>query len=186
MAWRYEDESAGRYGLGVTAVTKGIPDPYRKLRPAPPTSDRDHCSCVGDPPIMLQAHLSTNPLSCMICNLEVRPERVGFGEDLAEKLATWRSFHDCFYLLWLDSGEFEAFAKAQLENPESAVNVRALQLVSELNAHRRTYYWWFQDTEVQEYRRLSQCPVCEQDLRQQHGRHVCESCSVVVPSERSV
>ncbi len=73
-------------------------DPYWKLKSPPPTPDDELCSCAGSPPIMLQAHLSPNPVSCIACNLEVAPERIGFSESLAEKLAFWQSFHDCFYL----------------------------------------------------------------------------------------
>src|SRR6188768_378604 len=116
-------------------------DPYEKLRPPPPTPEDELCSCVGSPPIVLQAHLSSNPISCADCNLEVPPEHVGFSEAIAEQIAYWRTFHDCFYMLWLYSGEFEDCAKAQLENPISAVNMRGLELVSDLNTLRRTYYW---------------------------------------------
>jgi len=157
-----------------------IADPYWKLRPAPPTPDEALCSCAGSPPIMLQAHLSSNPLSCIVCNHEVPPERVGFSEALAEGLAFWQHFHDCFYLLWLDSGEFESWAKTQLEDPASPVNQRALELVSELNAFHRTYHWWFQDTGAEEFLPLSRCPVCHTELVEQHGRQVCEQCSIVV------
>jgi hypothetical protein len=101
-------------------------DPYWKLRPALPPQDDEICASVRSPPIVLQAHLSPNPVSCLLCNLEVSPERIGFSESIAEQLAFWQRFHDCFYFLWLDSGEFEAWAKAQLENPTSEVNKRGL------------------------------------------------------------
>jgi len=112
---------------------------------------------------MLQAHLSSNPLSCLACGREVPPERIGFSEAFAEKLAFWQSFHNCFYLLWLDSGEFESWAKAQLEDPGSPVNKRGRELVSELSARRTAFYWWFQDTGAEDFessrllRRLVQC-----------------------------
>lgn len=156
------------------------PDPYWKLRPPPATPREELCSCADSPPIMLQAHLSSNPLSCVTCNLEVPPERVGFSSALAEKLAFWQGFHDCFYLLWLDSGVFESWAKAQLEDPGSPVNERGLELVSDLNAFRRTYYWWFQDTGAEDFQPVSRCPACQAEMRAQHGRQVCERCSIIV------
>ena len=154
-------------------------DPYW-IRPLPPTPEEELCSCPEAPPIVLQAHLSSNPVSCLACNLEVPPERVGFSETLAEKLAFWQSFHDCFYLLWLDSGEFESWARAQLDDPASPVNKRGLELVSELNALHPAYYWWFQDNGAEDFQPLSQCPACQSDLAEQHGRLVCEQCSIVV------
>ena len=155
-------------------------DPYCQLRPPPPTPDNELCSCSGSPPLMLQPHLSSNPLSCMVCNLEVSPERIGFSESLAEKLAFWQSFHDCFYRLWLDSGELESWAKAQLSDPGSPVNKRGLELVSELSSFRRAYYWWFQDTGAEDFQPLSRCPACQDDFSDQHLRNTCEQCAIVV------
>jgi hypothetical protein len=155
-------------------------DPYWKLRPPPPTPDGELCSCAGTPSLVLQAHLSYNPLSCIACNLEVPPERVGFSEALAEKLAFWQSFHDCFFRFWLDSGEFESWAKTQLEDPRSPVNTRGLELVAELRALRPTYYWWFQDNGAEDFQPLSRCPACQNVLLERLGRHVCEQCFIVV------
>ena len=154
-------------------------DPYWKLRPPPPTPDDELCGCA-DSPIVLAAHHSSNPLLCMVCNLEVPPERIGFSEALSERLAFWQSFHDCFYLLWLDSGEYESWAKAQLENPTSPVNQRGLELVSELGEFRPAYYWWFQDTAAEGFQPLNCCPVCGGELAMRHKQLVCASCSVMV------
>ena len=155
-------------------------DPYWKLRPPPPTPDDELCSCSDSPPIMLQAHLASNPLSCIACNLEVPPERIGFSNAFAEKLAFWQSFHDCFYLLWLDSGEFESWAKAQLEDPRSPVNKRGLALVSDLNRLHRAYYSWFEDSGSEDFQSLSGCPACHNELSEQHNLCTCEKCSIVI------
>jgi hypothetical protein len=155
-------------------------DPYWRLRPPPSIPDDELCFCTESPPIILQAHLSANPLSCIACNLEVPPERIGFSEALSERIALWQSFHDCFYRLWLDSGEFESWAKAELEDPASAVNKRGLELVSELRAFRAAFYWWFQDTAEEDFQPVSRCPSCKDELAKQHGRHVCNACRIVV------
>ncbi len=153
---------------------------YWKLRPPLPTPADELCSCAGSPPVMLQPHLSPNPLSCFACNFEVPPERIGFSEALAEELACWQSFHDCFYRLWLDSGEFESWAKAQLSDPCSPVNKRGLELVSKLSSFRPAYYWWFQDTGADDFLPLSRCPTCSGELSKQNRRNTCEQCSIVV------
>jgi ribosomal protein S27AE len=155
-------------------------DPYWKLRPMPPTPEDEICACTSSPPVVLQPHLSPNPLSCLVCNLEVPPERIGFSSALAEALAFWRTFHDCFYHLWLDSGEFESWARAQLETPESPVNTRGLRLVAELNRSRRAYYWWFQDSGVETFQPATHCPRCATPLASAGQRWLCESCSIVV------
>ena len=156
-------------------------DPYERLRPRSPTPVDELCLCAGSPPIMLQAHLSSNPLSCIDCNLEVPPERVRLSRELCDGLASWRQFHDCFFNLWLDSCEFEAWAKAQLEDPASAVNVRGRALVAELNDVHRAFYWWFRDSGEDGYDvPLSRCPVCQRALVEHHGRGACLTCSLVI------
>jgi hypothetical protein len=157
-------------------------DPYWKLRPPPPTPDDELCSCAGSPPLMLQPHFSSNPLSCVACNREVPPGRIGFSETIAEELASWQTFHDCFYRLWLDSGEFESWAKAQLSDPNSPVNKRGLALVAKLSGFRRAYYWWFQDTGAEGFQPLSRCPSCQGKLSERLGRNTCEQCSIVISS----
>ena len=54
------------------------------------------------------------------------PGRISLTEELAERVAFWQSFFDCFRVLWFDSAEFECWAKVQLEDPKSPVNQRAL------------------------------------------------------------
>jgi hypothetical protein len=155
-------------------------DPYWHLRPLPPTPDDEICSCADAPPILLQPHLSRNPVACLICNLEVPPERIRFSAALAQGLAHWQSFYNCFDFLWLDSAEFEAWAKSQLEDPSSPVNTRGLELVAELNQVRRTYYSWFQDTGAEDFQPTTRCPLCTAPLIQVHRRRLCEACSISV------
>src|SRR5436309_1669958 len=119
-------------------------DPYWKLRPPPPTPVEELCVCTRVTPLVLQPHLTSNPLSCARCNREVPPERIGFDEALADALASWRDFHDCFYFLWLDSGTFEEWALMHLRDPFSVVNSRGLELAAAVSKFRRCYLWWFQ------------------------------------------
>src|SRR5207249_2147529 len=91
-------------------------DPYWKLKPPPPAPHDEVCSCAGQPAIVLRSALSYNPIACADCNLEVPPERLGFSEKLAEEIAFWRTFHDAFFHLWLDSAEFEQWARGQLSD----------------------------------------------------------------------
>ena len=158
-------------------------DPYWKLRPGPSTPPDELCSCAELPSILLRSAFGENPLACAQCNLEVLPERLGLPAQLADDLATWRSFHNCFYLLWLDSGEFEAWAHAQLSDPKSPVNSRGLSLRAELDLVRRAYYWWFQDVGGEDFVPLTACPICSQALTDTGlVGAICETCSVLVAS----
>lgn len=156
-------------------------DPLEKLRPAPPTPVDELCSCAGSPALLLRSTLGPNPIACAACNLEVLPERLAISNELAESLAGWRSFHDCFYLLWLDSGEFEAWALRELTDPRSVVHARGLSVRTELEQVRRSYYWWFQDVGSDDFVALSSCPLCGVKLVEMGlVGLVCEDCSVLV------
>ncbi len=163
-------------------------DPYFRLRPQAATGADEICRCQQGIPVLLQPHLSSNPLSCGRCNLEVPPERLGFDVGLADALASWRDFHDSFYSLWLDSGEFEDWAAAQLRDPSSPVNVRGLDLARRLSVYHRCYLSWFQDEGALESMAATHCPRCSAALetrysgeRPQGGElRLCDSCLIAV------
>jgi len=84
------------------------PDWYAKLKPPVPTPVDEVCKCDGTPHIKLMSALSSNPVHCMDCNLEVAPEALGMNEQLVDSIVRWRQLHDALYILWLDSGDYEA------------------------------------------------------------------------------
>ena len=158
-------------------------DPYRKLRADVATPPDEVCHCADDPPIVLQDHLSPVPLACIRCNGEVAPERIGFSVEVAEQLAFWRNLHRCLFSLWLDSSDYDSLSSKQLDDPSGRVNVQGLQAVSELNKHRRTYYWWFQDNTDNHLAPRSDCPRCKRMLTEYFGHLVCDQCWILVPKE---
>ena len=162
------------------AHVQGHPEKYWKLRPETPGDD-EFCKCPDGPPIVLQDHLSSNPVGCVICNGEVSPERIGFPPELAEKIASWRDLHRALFTLELDSSDYEAWARDQLKDPGGRVNVRGLAIVEELNRYRRTYYWWFTSTEGEAVLPVANCPRCAAALLQLAGHRVCNTCSILVP-----
>jgi hypothetical protein len=157
-------------------------DPYWKLRPPPATPEDEICKCADRPPIVLQTHLTSNPIVCLRCNLEVPPERLGFSADLADNIAYWRNLYEAYFALWLDASDYESCARAYLEDPDGRLNVCGREIVRELNGVRRSYYWWFQDATEDAFVPLSQCPRCSANLVERYGRLVCEACSIVVPN----
>lgn len=164
-------------------------DRYSKLRPLPATPPDEICACTRDTAIVLKAHLTPNPLSCARCNLEVPPERIGLDTSLAEAVAMWRTFHQAFDTLWLDSGEYEDWAASQLGNANSPVNVRGLALVRRLNERRSCYLWWFwPPDESGEVAVPVGCPRCFQPLETRFARErpqggslfVCDECLIAI------
>jgi Zn-ribbon-containing, possibly nucleic-acid-binding protein (DUF2310) len=162
------------------------PDPHWKLRPQQPTPPEELCSCAEVHALVLQPHLTPNPLVCMTCRGEVDPARLGLTESIADHVAQWQAFHDAFYTLWLDSGAFENWARQQLEDPKSAVNVRGLKVASEVGAHCRCYYWWFRDTGVEGRAPLTRCPRCSGALQAVGAWEGCETCSIIVGRSSAV
>ncbi len=153
-------------------------DPYFKLRPDQPTPPSEICSCPGEPPILLFRTFGPNPLHCIVCNLEVPPDRLGFSEQLASDIASWRSFYGAFDTLWLDSGEFEAWAVRHLTDPTGAVVTKGRAVVADLNKFRRTYLLWFQDASAEDYAPPTSCPVCGMPLAPRGRARVCDACAI--------
>jgi hypothetical protein len=60
------------------------------------------------------------------------------------------------------------------------VQVLGIEIVEELNAHRRAYYRWFEDASVDDFVPLSKCPRCSGTLVLLYGCSVCEACSIMV------
>lgn len=156
-------------------------DAYWKLRPQPATPADDLCQCLQLTEIMLRHDCGNNPLHCLECNGEVAPERVGFDEQFADDINSWRSVFSALYALWLDSGEYEHQAKAWLLAPQGQVNLRGHELAMRLSRYVKTYYWWFRDLADDE-RPATACPLCESELLYVGARNYgqCEGCKILL------
>ena len=161
-------------------------DIYNKLKPPPLTSESDICRCEGSPPFVLQSALSYNPISCADCNLEVAFEKLHIDRALVEQIANWRTFHDCFYNLWLDGGEFENWGRQELSSPKSAVNKRGLILKNEIKlTNHECFYWWFVDNSIGNYIPFTECPNCSGELQRRENKfnvetNLCKNCGIII------
>lgn len=111
-------------------------DPYVRLRAAPPTPEEEYCACPGKPPVLLMDALGPNPLHCLRCNGEVEPSRLPLPEELADGVAHWASVYGAIHTLEIDSGPYEAWARGELIDLQSPVNVEALALCRQLGKLR--------------------------------------------------
>jgi predicted nucleic acid-binding Zn ribbon protein len=160
---------------------------YAKLHPLEPTPDEELCRCLDMPPIKLMPALTRNPLHCMNCNLEVPAETLLLSQQVIEEMSAWNEIYHAIYILWLDSGAYEAWAREQLSATESTVNARGREVQRDLNTIRRCYYWYFQDQSADNYCPLRSCPVCGDALRDYPTeiflQRVCDRDSIVMVGE---
>ncbi len=156
---------------------------FAKLLPPEPTPEDEICQHQGTR-IKVMYALSYNPIHCMDCNLEIPLDTLPLSTETIEAIVQWRDIYSAIYLLWLDSGEYEEWAKEQLSSVASTVNVRGRKVQHVLNDVRRCYYMFFQDQSSETYIPLRFCPICGGALQEYtYGiflQHVCERDSLVV------
>lgn len=148
-------------------------DVYAKLRP---WTDIESCECDSVESLFLLVGLLTdNPLHCGVCRREVDPERIELTIEETEAVAAWYSPANALYLLWLDSGEYEDYAKARLLDPQGQINCAGLKLAATLSTRIPTRLWLFRDTDDSE---PTACPVCGAglNLEVRWGTGCCAQC----------
>jgi len=156
---------------------------YAKLEAPRPTPADEICACPGLTPVMLMTLLSSNPIHCAVCNLEVPPGRLDLSTSLVDAVASWNSVADAIYRLWLDSGAYETWARDQLVDMNSSINREGQRVRSELNATRRCYYWHFREESGPLEGLRMNCPGCGHEMQiaafTTFKRRICEPCSII-------
>jgi hypothetical protein len=154
-------------------------DPYLKLRPEMPTPDDEICHCEELQEIYLAHKLGNNPVHCLRCNGEIPPEKLALSEKLINSIASWNSVYGSLYALWLDSGEYEDWARDRLLEIKGQVNTDGLNLVKQLDSVAITYYLWFYENNNDV---PNSCPFCGNALEQIGGSDFlkCRSCKIII------
>ena len=149
-------------------------DAYQKLRP---WTQIEACQCTAIEGLFLIDMLTDNPLHCSACRNEVDPERIALTIEETEQVAAWFSTASALYRLWLDSGEYEDYAKAHLLDPMGQVNRAGLAVAQTLSAKIPTWLWFFHDTDDGE---PTHCPVCRAalDTTVKWGAGQCSTCRI--------
>lgn len=149
-------------------------DAYEKLRP---WTQIEACRCDTVEGLFLVDLLTDNPLHCSNCRREVDPERLQLSVEETEAVAHWFAAASALYRLWLDSGEYEEYAKARLLDPAGQVNRDGLQVAHLLSLRIPTRLWFFHDTDDGE---LTKCPLCGEPLAQnvKWGTGQCDQCRI--------
>jgi predicted nucleic acid-binding Zn ribbon protein len=149
-------------------------DMYKKLRP---WTDIESCECVSVKSLLLIDLLTDNPIHCGDCRSEIDPERLHLTAEETDNIARWFSSVRALYRLWLDSREYEHYAKAGLLDPQGQVNVDGRKIACELSERWPTKLWFFHDSDDGE---PTHCPVCKNQLNLdvRWGTGCCETCLI--------
>src|SRR5688572_28459212 len=119
-------------------------DAYSKLRPI---TEIERCECPAVTGLFLVYLLFRNPICCSSCRKELDPERLGLSAPEVDAIARCFSVYGSLYKLWIDSGEYEQYAKQQLIATHGQVNLQGMQIAREMTKKMPTHYWWFCDTD---------------------------------------
>jgi len=149
---------------------------YAKLRP---WTESEVCECDEVNELLLVYTLTDNPIHCYQCKGSIDPERLALSDGVVDDVASWRQVFSALYELWLNSGEYEAWAKENLLNRTGQVNVEGLAVSSVLSKQWPTYYWWFYDSDDPI---PGTCPSCNTEMEASpiHGNKLCTKCRIVV------
>lgn len=149
---------------------------FDKLRPF---VDLQFCDCQELSELLLVHTLTDSPIHCFCCKGLVDPQRLGLSRKQVDLVASWHGQFSALYALWLDSGEYESWAKARLLDAHGQVNRSGRAAAAALTALLPTYYWWFHDEEDSTPRC---CPVCSNVLSPPglHGYGQCDDCQIVI------
>jgi hypothetical protein len=147
---------------------------YNKLRP---WTAIDVCKCETVTELLLVDLLTDNPIHCASCRGEIDPERLQLTDNEVESIAGWHSVAGALYRLWLDSGEYEDYAKQKLLDPRGQVNQQARELAAALSSRLPTRFWYFHDADNGD---PTACPVCGEqlDTAVDWGLGICRPCHV--------
>lgn len=147
---------------------------YDKLRP---WTEIESCNCKNIQGLFLVDLLTDNPIHCSFCRCEVDPERIELSTKETEDIARWYSAASALYRLWLDSGEYEDYAKSRLIDPLSQINKDGCNIAKDLSTKIPTKLWYFHDTDDGD---PEICPICGALLNMdvKWGTGECNKCYI--------
>lgn len=149
---------------------------YQRLRPQ---TDIESCACPSVDSLLLVDLLTDNPIHCGFCRKEVDPERLQLEVAEVHEIAHWFSAASALYRLWLDSGEYEQYAKARLIDPNGQINVVGREIARKLSEKCPTRLWFFSDSDDGD---PTHCPICNRPLDEdvKWGTGCCQQCLIQI------
>jgi hypothetical protein len=120
--------------------------------------------------------MTDNPIHCNECVCEIDPEKIGLNAKEVDVIANWFRVEQSLYSLWIDSAEYETWAKEKLTDKNGQVLKMGLEAAAILSSKYPTYYCLFHDTDDEIPDR---CPICNSNLDKKLPNYSqCESCKI--------
>ena len=153
-----------------------LQDAYQRLRP---WTDIERCECASVESLLLVDLLTDNPIHCGYCRKEIDPERLQLTAEETHDIAHWFGAASALYRLWLDSGEYEQYAKERLLDPQGQITVAGREIARKLSEKWPTRFWFFSDTDDGE---PTHCPICHNPLDEdvKWGTGCCRQCFIQI------
>jgi hypothetical protein len=142
------------------------------------------CACGPKRVLILSVSLSRDAIPCGRCGGAVDVDSIKGPREAVHLLRRWVDQAFAIEMLWFASGEYEQWAKGELDSPQSRTNKLGRQVAEKLSPTIET---WLASAPhagarqaVDKY--LDPCPVCQEptekiDLIAKFGR-VCRPCRV--------
>lgn len=154
--------------------------PTASLQQPTGTSIEQPCHCDATSTVLLMARYESSPLVCAKCNMSRPIANVDVPQDLSLELRRWHKNFEALYQLWIDSGSYASFAKANLESTKSPIVLTALDLTRRLNTYLPAYYFNFEDLSAEDSEEAATCPACGASPTIDSSRRVCVSCRIAL------
>lgn len=144
----------------------------------------DACACGPKRVLVLSVSLSRDAIPCGRCGEPVEVDSIKGPREAVHLLRRWVDQAYAIEMLWFASGEYELWAKTELDGSQTRVNKLGRQVAEKMSASIET---WLASAPhagarqaVDKY--LDPCPVCQEpteklDLIPKFGRG-CKKCRV--------
>lgn len=142
----------------------------------------EFCHCSNNPTMVIMSRYGENFLVCLSCNNYIVPEKIKIDVETTAKLQQWQRVYNSIDRLWLDSGDYEAWAISELSKPSSHIHQEGFEVQKMMQTYGKTYYWWFQNIGSTD-KPLSTCPKCTKLLEKKADKLVCEKCLLLMQGE---
>jgi len=131
--------------------------------------------------LLLVDLLTDNPIHCGYCRNEIDPERLQLTDEETNEIAHWFSAASALFRLWLNSGEYEQYAKQRLLDPQGQINVNGREIARKLSEKWPTRLWFFYDYDTDDGE-PTHCPVCHNpiDTDVKWGTGCCQQCFIQI------